>query len=183
MAESKTSTSERPGRSRSLARRDPFLSPFLGSFSPFELMRRMSDEMDRMFERFHDEFRGARRSLAPGGEWTPPIEMFQKGDKLVIRTELPGIRKEDVSVEVADDMVTIQGERREEHKEEREGFYRSELSYGSFYRSIPLPEGAIAESAEATFKDGVLEITMQAPPHEVGRARRLEIKETSEARK
>jgi HSP20 family protein len=69
--------------------------------------------------------------------------------------------------------MTIQGERKAEHKEEREGYYRSERSYGSFYRVIPLPEGAMTEQATANFRNGVLEVTMPAPP--APKTRRLEI--------
>ena len=76
---------------------------------------------------------------------------------------------------IDEDMLTIQGERKQEHEEEREGWYRNERSYGSFFRAIPLPEGTIADSAKASFKDGVLEIVLQAPPQEVSRGRRLEI--------
>ena len=107
--------------------------------------------------------------------WTPQIETFQRGDQFVVRADLPGLKKEDVNVEVADDALTIQGERRQEREENREGYYRSERSYGSFYRVVPLPEGVITESAKANFKDGVLEVTVQAPPHEVSRRRRLPI--------
>ena len=80
-----------------------------------------------------------------------------------------------MTVEINDDSVSIQGERKREHEEEREGYYRTERSYGSFYRVVPLPEGAITEQAKASFKDGVLEITMPAPPSSKGR--RLEISE------
>ena len=76
--------------------------------------------------------------------------------------------------------MTIQGQRRSEQEEQREGFYHSERSYGSFYRVLPLPEGVIADSAEARFRDGVLQITLQAPPSEVTRGRRVEILEESE---
>ena len=75
--------------------------------------------------------------------------------------------------------ITLQGERKREHEEEKGGVYRSERSYGSFYREIPLPEGAITEQAKANFKNGVLEITMPAPPEQVRRGRRLEIAEES----
>ena len=78
-------------------------------------------------------------------------------------------------MDLSDDAVTIQGERKREHEEEREGFYRTERSYGSFYRVIQLPEGAITEEAKAKFRDGVLEITMPAPP--AAKGRRLEITE------
>ncbi len=76
--------------------------------------------------------------------------------------------KDDIKIDVRDDAATIQGERKREHTEEREGVYRSERSYGSFYRVMPLPEGAITEQAKATFRAGVLEITM---PHRLSRSR------------
>lgn len=74
-----------------------------------------------------------------------------------------GLKKDDVKVDITDDSLTIEGERREEHEEDREGCYRSERSYGSFCRVIPLPDGAITDSAKANFNNGVLEIVMQAP--------------------
>jgi HSP20 family protein len=151
-------------------------------------MNRMSDEMDRTFDRLLRDFGMPRRSwftqspFRSAGEeaWTPRIEVFQKGDRCIVRAELPGLKKEDVQVEMTDDAITIRGERREEHEEEREGYYHSERNYGQFYRSIPLPEGVISESAQATFNNGVLEISMQAPPAEASRGRRLEIQDASE---
>ena len=171
MAESKTTT-DQPGTGRQQLVASPFAA------SPFQLMRRMSEEMDRMFDRVLGGAAGDRGALSPGGvaAWSPRVEVFQKQDKFIVRAELPGISKDDVQVEIGADQLIVQGQRREEHEEEREGFYRSERSYGSFYRAVPLPEGVIAESAEASFRDGVLEITMQAPPSEVSRTRRLEIK-------
>jgi HSP20 family protein len=96
-----------------------------------------------------------------------------------VRAELPGLKKDDIQVELKEDVITIQGSRKEEHEEEREGYYHSEREYGQFYRTIPLPEGVISESAQASFKDGVLEITMQAPPAEATRGRRVEIKDAA----
>jgi HSP20 family protein len=197
MAESKTtptdqragqqeelSRSQTRGSERALGRREPYqsffgLSPFA---SPFQLMRRMSEEMDRVFERMFEDAQIERRpEAARAAVWSPRIEVFQKQDKYIVRAELPGIKKDDVQVEVTDDQVTIQGDRREEHEEEREGVFRSERSYGSFYRSVPLPEGVIPESAQASFRDGVLEISVQAPPREVkAQPKRLEIKDASE---
>ena len=107
--------------------------------------------------------------------FSPQIETLQKGDQFVVRADLPGLDKQDVSIEITDDSVIIQGERRDERTDDREGYYRTERSYGSFYRVVPLPEGAITETAKANFNNGVLEITVQAPPHEVSRRRRLEI--------
>ncbi len=149
--------------------------------SPFSMLERFADEMDRMF----DEFglgRGWGRPTASIGSmmsWTPSVEVSQRNNELVIRADLPGMAKDDVKVDVSEDSITIQGERKKEQEEERGGIYRSERSYGSFYRVIGLPEGAMTDQAKATFKDGVLEITMPAPPDQVSRGRRLEISETT----
>jgi HSP20 family protein len=154
--------------------------------NPWEFMDRMAEEMDRTFERFFPGFGLPRRThlqrsrLAQSPEsqmWNPRVEAFQEGDRFVVRAELPGLKKDDVQVELTNEALTITGERREERKEEREGFYQSEREYGQFYRMIPLPEGVIGESADAKFRDGVLEITMQAAPAEANRGRRVEIKE------
>ena len=122
--------------------------------------------------------------LGSGGTgllWTPRIEAMQKGDQFVIRAELPGLKKEDVQIDLGENALTIRGERREEHQEERQGYFHSEREYGQFHRTVPLPEGVIAETAQASFRNGVLEITMQAPPAEASRGRRLEITDESQS--
>jgi len=139
-------------------------------------LQRMADEMDRMWEDFGFGHRlPSPLSRESADFWAPQIDAYQKNDELTIRADLPGLKREDVSVEITDDSVTIHGERKRESEHEHEGVYRSERSYGSFYRVVPLPEGAIAEQAKATFRDGVLEITMPAPPASKGR--KLEITE------
>jgi HSP20 family protein len=115
--------------------------------------------------------------------WTPAIEVVHRDNELVVRADLPGLSKDEIKVDLTEDAITIQGERKREHKEEREGVYRSERSYGSFSRVIPLPEGTMTDQAKATFKDGVLEVTMPAPPEQVRRGRRLEISEGAAAKK
>jgi HSP20 family protein len=147
---------------------------------PFSLMQRMSDEMDRVFGSFLPSRFGTNRSMPQ--MWAPRIEAFQKEDKFIVRAELPGLKKDDVEVSITDDTIVLQGQRKHEHEQEREGFYHSERSYGSFYRAIPLPEGVIADTADASFKDGVLEVTLQAPPNEVSRGRRIEVKDADERR-
>ena len=163
--------------------------PF-GTFGPFEWMDRMTEEMDRMFDRMSRDLGFRRSPLSRGlfgsgrqGVWSPRVEAFHKGDRFIVRAELPGLKKDDVQVELADDALTIRGERREEHEEEHEGYYHSEREYGQFQRTIPLPEGVIGESAQASFRDGVLEVRMQAAPSEANRGRRLEITDASEPEK
>jgi HSP20 family protein len=159
---------------------------------PFHFMDRMAEEMDRTFDRMFSDFGLPRRSWltrspfgsfgSPGSSqqqslWAPRVEAFQKGDQFIVRAELPGLKKDDVQVEMGDDAITIHGERHDERKEDRDGYFHSERQYGEFYRTIPLPEGVIGESAKASFDNGVLEVTMQAPPAETRRGRRIEIEE------
>jgi HSP20 family protein len=149
---------------------------------PFAALQRLADDMDRMFDEFGFGL-GPRWGSGLWGEpgtaplttWMPDVEVVQKGDQLTIRADLPGMTKDEVSVDVTDKAVTIAGERKREREEEHEGYYRSERSYGSFRRVIPLPEGAITEQAKASFRNGVLEIALPAPP--AGKGRRLEITE------
>jgi HSP20 family protein len=114
--------------------------------------------------------------------WTPQIEVSHQNNELLVRADLPGLKKEDVTVDITDEAITISGERRQEQESDSGGYYRSERSYGSFYRTIPVPRGAISDQAKATFKDGVLEIRVPAPPDQVTRGRRIEIHEGSESK-
>lgn len=153
--------------------------------NPFGMMRRFTKDMERLFNDF-EEFRFSNffNDFAPfrmqfDREWLPQIEVRQNNGQLLVRADLPGLTKDDVKVEVTNDVLTLSGERKEEKEEKREGFYHSERSYGSFYRQIPLPEGTKTEDANATFRNGVLEITMPAPKVETS-TRKLEIKEPIE---
>lgn len=193
MADTKTNKTEREKQgqqglarqqeTRGFRRWEPGFGP---SGGPFEFMDRMTEEMDHWFNRMSRELGMPRRSrlaraLFGGpsreGLWIPRIEAVQQGDTFIVRADLPGIKKDDVEVDLTDDAVTIRGERHEEHEEEREGYWHSEREYGQFHRTIPLPEGVISESAKATFRDGVLEIRMQAAPSEANRGRKVEITE------
>jgi HSP20 family protein len=93
-----------------------------------------------------------------------------------VRADLPGLKKEDVTVDVEDGMLAISGERRDEHEEDRDGYYRSERSYGRFYRAVPLPDGANAEQIDASFNDGVLEVTVPAPKERESRGKKVQIR-------
>jgi HSP20 family protein len=98
------------------------------------------------------------------------VDVTQHEDELVIRADLPGLEKDDVKVNVAEDAVTIHGERHRAQEEERDGVYRTERNYGTFYRTIPLPAGTVTDQAKASFKNGVLEIRMPAAQSAAGRA-------------
>lgn len=144
-------------------------------FNPFSLMRRLSDEMDRAF--------ASSFGLWPGGAttteaavWSPPVEVFERGNDLVVRAELPGLTKDDVKVELTADGLLIQGEKKREHEEQKEGFYRSERSYGRFSRLIPMPQEIDTEKVNAQFKDGVLEVTTPIPESMRRKHREIPIK-------
>jgi HSP20 family protein len=156
-------------KDQQVARRQP------AAVNPLRMFDRFADEMDRMFSEFGLGRGWGRASTTDLTTWTPQIEIWQRNNELVVHADLPGMKTEDVRVDVTDDAIVIQGERNREHEEDRGGVYRSERSYGSFYRAIPVPEGAITDQAKASFKDGVLEITMPAPPEQVTNGRRLEI--------
>lgn len=130
------------------------LSRFFG-LSPFARMRDLTDEMDRMFRGL-----GAETDLQA---WAPAVDVQQCNGNLVVSAELPGLKKEEVKVEVNDDALIISGERKQEHKEDHEGYHRWERSYGQFYRSIPLPEGAKTDQVKAELKDGVLKVSIPVP--------------------
>ena len=155
--------------------------------NPFRMMRRFTKDMERMFEDFpgfwfpnffKTDFAPFRMEFDKVG-WVPQIEVLQNNGQFMVRADLPGLTKEDVKVELTENLLMISGERKEEKEEKREGFYRSERSYGSFYREVPLPEGAKTEKAAATFRNGVLEITIPAAKLEAS-TRKLEITEPTE---
>ena len=158
-----------PRRQGQVSRTQPWPSS-----GPFSMMRRFSDEMDRMFDRVFEGY--GFPALERFNPWTgsetfsPHVDMFERDGKLVISADLPGLTKDDVKVDITEDAVLIEGERKYEHEQREEGVYRSERGYGQFRRQIPLPEGVKSETAKANFKNGVLEVTMEAP--EIAKNRR-----------
>lgn len=160
---------------------------------PFLLMRRMADDMDRLFEQFgfgrlglglaprtssafDDDLWSDRPLGSQTAAWMPQVETFRRGNDIVVRADIPGVDKNDVHVDVENDVLTISGERCAESENDRQGFYRSERSYGQFFRAIPLPEGVNPDQCDATFKDGVLEVTLPAPKAEERKAKRIQVK-------
>ena len=103
------------------------------------------------------------------------MEILERDGKLLIRADLPGLDKDDVTVDVSEHAVTIEGERKCEHEATEEGVYTCERTYGHFRRDIPLPEGVKTDTAKANFKNGTLEITFDAAETAKNRRRRLEI--------
>jgi HSP20 family protein len=173
-------------RSSSVSRRPQFSEVRGTTASPFWLMSRMAEDMDHMLQELgvgdglgQSAFSTDRSSGGSSLErafWSPQVETFRRGDKLVVRADLPGLKKEDVKVEIDNDILTISGERTDEHEENRDGYFSSERSYGQFYRAVQLPDGVSSHQCEASFKDGVLEVTLGAPKEQERKAKQIQVR-------
>ena len=141
--------------------------------NPFALMSQLSQEMDRLFDGFWGVPSGIgssrRTSELDTALWAPAVEMHEHDGEIVVRADLPGMQRDDVQVEVTDDSLLIQGERQQGCEEDREGWHHSECRYGSFFRSIPLPEGVDHSKVRAEFQNGVLEVRMPSPERKSSR--------------
>lgn len=142
---------------------------------PLSAMRRMTQEMDGVFARWLGRPAGITNWTAAGKRsWSPPVEVARRPDKLVISADLPGIRREQVQVEINNDKLTIEGDWLPQPEDEQLQYRRSERTYGHFFRAIPLPDGIDASAASACMEDGVLEITLPVIPQQ-DQGRRLDI--------
>jgi HSP20 family molecular chaperone IbpA/ribosome-associated toxin RatA of RatAB toxin-antitoxin module len=127
---------------------------------PFVVMRKMTQEMDQFFERMIGRPLGMPRWAQTRTNWTPQVEVAERENQVVVCADLPGIRPEDVHIEVRHDKLKIEGERHEQRQSQDQEFRRSERVYGHFYREISLPDGVDPDAAAASMHDGVLEITV-----------------------
>jgi HSP20 family protein len=163
---------------------------FAGSENPLTMMRRMQEDLDRVFHAFGiprlgaslvptrelEEILARSPSLTQAAHWSPQIEVYERDDALVVRADLPGVNREDVEVNIEHDVLTIRGQRRQEHREAEGGYRRTERSYGTFFRQIPLPDGVDPSQIEAAYEDGVLEVTVPTPRDQPAGRRRIEIR-------
>lgn len=175
----KKQTNDESRQQQTPARRD-WSMPSLWREHPFSVMQRLSAEMDRMFDAFGrgGGIFGSRFGRGGENRWSPEIEMYERDNQLVVCADLPGMKKEDIHVEINDEALIIQGERKQEFTDNQEGYQRSERSYGSFYRTIPLPDGIDPEQLKANFQDGVLKITAPLPAQQKQRqSRRIEVQD------
>jgi HSP20 family protein len=141
------------------------------------------DEMQRRFEDFLPFWPSLRRFPFDDGEWVPAIDMYEKDNKYMIKTELPGMKEEDVDVSVVGDSLAIKGEKKAESEIKEEDYYRSERSYGSFFRTIALPLDADPDKIEANFEDGVLEVAIPKTEAVKPKKVRVSAKKKVEAKK
>jgi HSP20 family protein len=172
-------TGNEPSRSQQVPSGRDWFTPSLWRENPFAMMQRLSTQMDRLFDTFGRGGGLFGSSLGRSGEmgWSPEIEVYERNNQLVVCADLPGMKKDDIHVEITDDALVIKGERKQEFSDTQDGFQRSERSYGSFYRTISLPDGVNPEQLQANFQNGVLKITVPLPAQQQRQSRRIEIQE------
>jgi HSP20 family protein len=129
-------------------------------WEPVREVSTIQTDMNRLFNSF---FNAPVRNGGTMRRWVPAMDLVDAGDHFVLRADLPGLAEGDVNIEVEENVLTISGERKSEHEERKEGFYRVERSYGHFSRSLTLPEGVDATSVKANFDKGVLEVSIPKP--------------------
>ena len=141
----------------------------LSRWDPVRDLDSLQGEMNRLFDRFFE----GRDSNGGSGRWIPAMDLVETDDSLVLRADLPGMKEDDVEIEIKDGVLTISGERKSESEEKGEGFHRVERAFGRFSRSLSLPDGVDADKIAAAFSYGVLEIRVPKP--EETEATRVEI--------
>jgi HSP20 family protein len=141
-------------------------------WEPAREISSLQQEMNRLFSTFFD---APSASAGTGGarRWVPAMDLVETDDHFVLRADLPGLSRGDVDLSLEDNVLTISGERKAEHEERREGYYRVERSTGAFSRSLTLPEGVDGDAIAATFDKGVLEVRIPKP--EQRKPRKLQI--------
>lgn len=168
-----------------MAKKDTTLIPKRTGQDPFALLREVRADFDRFFnDPGWPGLHWPTFRLGRGAEvaWNPEVDVFEKDKRLITRIDLPGLKKEDIKVEVTDGHLAISGERRREEEEKDEQFYRCEREYGSFYRAVPLPEGVKLEDVTATFADGVLEVSVPLPAKAETTVRKVAVEEPVKAK-
>ena len=146
---------------------------------PFMDLTRWERDMDRMME----DFFGRRFRPWWPERWSrtneldvraPSVDVFEEKDDIVVKAEIPGMDKDNIEVNLTDHTLTIKGEKKKEEEVKEENYYRSERSYGSFFRTLELPKDVYADKVKATFKNGVLEVRM--PKTEEAKTKEIKVK-------
>jgi HSP20 family protein len=134
-------------------------------WEPVRELSTIQNEMNRLFNTLFEapNSGSASNSGAAVRRWIPAMDLVETEDDFVLRADLPGVSEKDVKIELEDNVLTISGERKAEHEERKEGYYRVERSSGAFARSLTLPEGVKAEGIRASFDRGVLEVRIPKP--------------------
>jgi len=132
-------------------------------WEPAREVASLQQEMNRLFSSFFDAPAGGAGNGETVRRWVPAMDLVETDDSFVLKADLPGLDENDVKIEVEDGVLTVSGERKAEHEEKREGYYRVERAFGSFGRALTLPDGVDPEAVSANFDKGVLAIRIPKP--------------------
>lgn len=124
---------------------------------PFKELSAIHERMNQLFDETFPQARGSE-AVPAAAMWSPAVDIYESGDDIVVKAEVPGIGRDEIAVEVKDGMLALRGERKFEKEEKEENYHRIERSYGTFVRSFALPSSADAEKVQAALKEGVLEV-------------------------
>lgn len=141
-------------------------------WSPARDLLAIREDMDRLFREFFGRPEGEEGTWLPG-TWTPPVDIHETEDALVLKAELPGVSKDDINVELKDSRLTLRGQRQRETEVKEEQYHRRERAYGSFQRTFMLPTSVDPEKVTASYKDGILELRL--PKSEAAKPKRIAI--------
>ena len=136
-------------------------------WGPFRELNSLHDTLDKMFE----DNAGSRATFS-----LPAVNIFERDNAVIVQADLPGVKEEDLSIEVGEDQLILRGERKSENEIKDKDYYRKEMSYGSFSRVISLPSDIDKDKAEAELKDGILTITLPKTTRETAKVTKLKIK-------
>ena len=144
----------------------------LAPWRPFRELERMRREMDRLWDSF---FEGRpRRKIEELGEWGPSLDLSETKNDLIVKAEVPGMDPKDIDISLDKDILTIKGEKKQETEEKEENYHFIERTYGAFARSIRLPRGVHSDKINASYKNGVLRVTL--PKSEEAKKNEIRIK-------
>ncbi len=141
---------------------------------PFRELENMRREMDRIWGNFFSETPMRRGEALEWGEWFPEFDLSETKNELIVKAEVPGINPKDVSISLVDNMLTIKGEKKQEKEEKEENYHLLERSYGSFTRSVRLPQEVQSDKITAAYKNGLLKVTL--PKSEEAKTKEIKIK-------
>jgi HSP20 family protein len=149
-------------------------------WDPFDMFETLQEEMDRFWRRPGPVWAGAfpsflRRATGQGMTWAPRTDVYEKDNTLIVKADLPGLKNEDVQVELDDDGLVIRGASKAESEVKEENYYRMERSLGTFYRRLPLPFEVKPDQIQATMRDGVLEVRIPRPAEKKAEAKRIPV--------
>jgi HSP20 family protein len=142
-------------------------------WDPFDELASLRESMENLFDEFFTRRPSRRARTGVPAVWEPAVEVSETGNEVVFRAEMPGIDPKNVDVTIAEDTLTVKGEARSEEEQKDRNYYRRELRYGSFQRTVPLPASVQGDQAKATFRNGILEVRI--PKAERAKAKSIKV--------